>query len=251
MNSSWRDKRFWLRRPRLTNASATLPRKRACCNASSTALSCTRFSASATSRTSPPARTRTGSISGRDRVLGTRPQDLLHGVGQTLAGHRAGLPGERSQRAGDPFVREPEQRYREQHRPDGDDLPLELLVLHRRSQRLRPLGHDPGRAALRHTPERRRLGRGRVRAVDVRVQRIARHRLELFEQRAPIFRRERCEQRPRVVTGRPHTQLGLGLLVHAGQARYLGRDRRGSSRRWRRSPSPRSAFRRRTVARPH
>ena len=76
------ESKFWLRRPRFTYASATLRRSCACSTARSTALSCTRFSASSTSPTSPPAaymdRFELGS---HDLFRNWRGEDFLDGRG--------------------------------------------------------------------------------------------------------------------------------------------------------------------------
>ncbi len=64
MKSSWREIRFWLRRARFTNASATLRRSMAWSTASSRAADCTTLRVSATSATSSRVRTLIGASSG-------------------------------------------------------------------------------------------------------------------------------------------------------------------------------------------
>ena len=112
-----------------------------------------------------------------DALVDRRVQDLLDRRRQPLPGHRRGLVGQGAKRAGDPAVREPQQRDREHHRSDGDGDPVALLVLRRGGQAARLIRDDRGGVGLGDPQQADRVGPALEQGQEVRVQRITRARL--------------------------------------------------------------------------
>ena len=151
MRSSWRESRFWLRRPRFTNESAMLRRSTTCSTARPIALSCTVLSASTAPATSAPPRTWHRFDLWRHDVLAERRlEDLVHRVRQTLARHDAASSARRLQRPGDPAVGQGEH---EQRQRDGADRGEQVVALLRRRVVAQPVG--AGRRRSRPPPPAR------------------------------------------------------------------------------------------------
>ena len=140
MKSSWRPRRFWLRRPRLTKLSAMLRRRTACSTARSRAVSWTVLRASATSATSSRVLTRYGGDGGHGDVVAEGCfEDVEHGVGEAVFGHFLGLVGQGPQRLGDRPRHQPRQHGGQQQREDAEGRVPPLAGHGRRVQGVGPV----------------------------------------------------------------------------------------------------------------